>query len=109
MRFHLKRRQAYLDADVAPPDVCMMMMDNCSGQNKSNVCMMFYMMLSLLFCKKVVVCYFVRGHSRCGSSTVACTRTWGALCVSFVSPCARTHGVPVRAGKQTRPSTPPPI
>ena len=34
-------------------------------------------------------------------------RTWGALCVSSAPPHARAHAVPVRAGKQTRPSTPP--
>ena len=51
MRLPPKRRQARLDADFAPPDVCLMMMDNCSGQNESNVCTTFHVMLWLLFHK----------------------------------------------------------
>ena len=44
-------------------EVSFSLMDNCVGQNKSNVTMQFAAMLSFLFYKKVVLLYLIPGHS----------------------------------------------
>lgn len=45
------------------PDCSLSILDNCVGQNKSNVVMKFNAMLSLLFYKKVVLLFLIPGHS----------------------------------------------
>jgi hypothetical protein len=45
------------------PTVSVSILDNCVGQNKSQVVMMFYALLSILFYEKVVCLYLIPGHS----------------------------------------------
>ena len=41
----------------------MSLLDNCVGQNKSQVVMKFFCLLSILFYKTVALMYFLPGHS----------------------------------------------
>ena len=41
----------------------MTLLDNCVGQNKSQVVMKFYCMLSILFYETVALMYFIPGHT----------------------------------------------
>jgi hypothetical protein len=56
MNYHLSK----LDSGA---EVSLSILDNCVGQNKSNVVMKFAAMMSLLFYKKVVLLFLIPGHS----------------------------------------------
>ena len=43
--------------------LCMTLLDNCVGQNKSNGVMQFYAMIQLLFYPKLACLYLKSGHS----------------------------------------------
>lgn len=45
------------------PSVSLRILDNCIGQNKSNIVLKFFAMLSLLYYKKVTLIYLIPGHS----------------------------------------------
>ena len=45
------------------PEILVVILDNCVGQNKSQCVMRFFAMLSILFYKKVVLIYLIPGHS----------------------------------------------
>ncbi|XP_078725585.1 LOW QUALITY PROTEIN: uncharacterized protein LOC144942661 [Lampetra fluviatilis] len=45
------------------PSTLLVILDNCVGQNKSQLAMMFFAMLSLLLCSKVILLYLIPGHS----------------------------------------------
>eukprot|EP01032_Pedospumella_encystans_P014524 gene14524-16672_t len=62
--YHLRKWIKHRDATQEQPyDTLVMVMDNCVGQNKSHVCMMFGCLLSLLFYQKVVFFFLPSGHS----------------------------------------------
>lgn len=62
IRYHIMQRDRYNDA-AKKPSVSISILDNCIGQNKSNLVMKFNAMLSLLFYSKVVLLYLISGHS----------------------------------------------
>ena len=61
-RYHLMQLDRYADC-VFQPRVSVSIMDNCVGQNKSQVVMKFFAMLSVLLYEKVVLLYLLPGHS----------------------------------------------
>ena len=65
MKYTLKKLSALRAKGLKPEkDIeLMVLMDNCTGQNKSKVVLQFFGMLSLLY-KKVVLFYFIRGHTK---------------------------------------------
>lgn len=56
LNYHLKKRQDN-------PKVSISILDNCVGQNKSNIVFKFFCFLSLCFYEKVVLLYLIPGHS----------------------------------------------
>jgi hypothetical protein len=62
MRYHLRQLDRYKLCNKRP-SVSVSVLDNCVGQNKSNITMKFNAMLSLLFYDKVVLLYLISGHS----------------------------------------------
>jgi hypothetical protein len=62
--YHLKTIQIDACRGVQPAEISFSLLDNCVGQNKSMVVMMFFAMLSVVFpYKKVVLCFLLPGHS----------------------------------------------
>ena len=61
--YFLARFQEYNNVQKPFPKHLFLIMDNCCGQNKSQDCMMFYCMLSVLFYDTVTIFFFVSGHS----------------------------------------------
>ena len=49
--------------DEQKTEVLLNVLDSCVGQNKSQVCMKFAAMLSVVFFKKVVLVFLKSGHS----------------------------------------------
>ena len=45
------------------PKLCMSLLDNCVGQNKSNVVMKFMALLSIFFYETVALMYFLPDHT----------------------------------------------
>jgi hypothetical protein len=66
-RYHLELYHKRLDAGLTEEDlmkiVLYLIMDNCVGQNKSQVVLKFYLFLSLVFYDSVVAHYNISGHS----------------------------------------------
>ena len=62
MRQHL-RLYAQRLRDGVEARLCATLMDNCVGQNKSQVVMQFYALISVLFFPTVTAFYFIPGHS----------------------------------------------
>eukprot|EP01032_Pedospumella_encystans_P013339 gene13340-15365_t len=62
MRYHLMQSSLYSTA-IIKPRVSISIMDNCVGQNKSQVMMKFFAMLSVLLYDKMVLLYLIPGHS----------------------------------------------
>ena len=62
MRYHLKKLKLYEEQGVTP-QLCMSLLDNCVGQNKSQLVMKFMCMLSICFYEQVALLYFLPGHS----------------------------------------------
>lgn len=62
MRYHLKKVRQFYDEGLSPV-LSMSLLDNCVGQNKSQVVMKFFCMLSVLFYDTVALLYFLPGHS----------------------------------------------
>ena len=65
MWYTLQKLSTLREEGLCPKkDVALMvLMDNCSGQNKSKVTLQFFGFLSLLY-KKVILFYFIRGHTK---------------------------------------------
>ena len=62
MRYHLQRTREARAGGIMKK-LCMSLLDNCVGQNKSQVVMQFYCMLSIIFYDKVALLFFLPGHS----------------------------------------------
>ena len=62
IRYHLRKLEYYSKIGKRPK-LCMSLLDNCVGQNKSQIVMMFASLLSLLFYETVVFMYFIPGHT----------------------------------------------
>ena len=62
MRHHLKTKDQMIAKGVTP-QLCLTLLDNCCGQNKSNAVMQFFCMLSVIFYPVVAVVYLIPGHS----------------------------------------------
>ena len=62
LRYHLKKVKQYEEAGVTPK-LNMTLLDNCVGQNKSQLVMKFACLLSILFYEKVALLYFLPGHT----------------------------------------------
>ena len=62
IRYHLKKVREFYDKGITPV-LSMSLLDNCVGQNKSQVVMKFFCMLSFLFYDTVALFYFLPGHS----------------------------------------------
>lgn len=60
--YHLGQRDRY-KRSAKKPKFSVSILDNCVGQNKSNLVMKFNALLSLLFYEKVVLLYLISGHS----------------------------------------------
>ena len=58
LRLYAKRLRDGVEARI-----CATLMDNCVGQNKSQVLMKFYALISVLFFPTVTAFYFIPGHS----------------------------------------------
>ena len=65
MRYTLEKLSSLRAKGLIPEkDVALMvLMDNCTGQNKSKVVIQFFGLLSLLYAK-VTLFYFVKGHTK---------------------------------------------
>ena len=61
--YHINKFKAILQAGATPLSTLLVVLDNCVGQNKSQIVMQFFALLSLLFYKKVVLVYLIPGHS----------------------------------------------
>ena len=61
IRYHLKKREQFQEHGVTP-QLCMSLLDNCVGQNKSQLVMKFNCLLSLLFYDHVALLYFLPKH-----------------------------------------------
>ena len=62
LRYHLRKVRKYLEAGVKP-GLNMSLLDNCVGQNKSQVVMKFACLMSILFYETVALLYFLPGHT----------------------------------------------
>ena len=62
LRYHLRKVRKYLEAGVKP-GLNMSLLDNCVGQNKSQVVMKFACLMSILFYEQVALMYFLPGHT----------------------------------------------
>lgn len=62
LRYHLGKMKQYKDAGTTPL-LNMSLLDNCVGQNKSQVVMKFACFLSVFFYETVALLYFLPGHS----------------------------------------------
>ncbi|KAE8961916.1 hypothetical protein PR001_g29887, partial [Phytophthora rubi] len=62
--YHLTALPKSVSDGTAAPEISFSVLDNCVGQNKSRVVMMFFAFLSVVFpYKKVVLCFLLPGHS----------------------------------------------
>ena len=61
--YHVRKFQACRQQGRTPPKILVLVLDNCVGQNKSQVVMQFFALLSILFYEKVVCIYLIPGHS----------------------------------------------
>ena len=62
MRYHLRKRRESKSLNVKPK-LNMTLLDNCVGQNKSQIVMKFQCLLSILFYETVALLYFLPGHT----------------------------------------------
>ena len=62
IRYHLRKYQSYSERKNTPK-LCMILLDNCVGQNKSQVVMKFMSLLSILFYETVALMFFLPGHT----------------------------------------------
>ena len=62
IRYHLDKVRQFYEKGLSPV-LSMSLLDNCVGQNKSQVVMKFFCMLSVLFYDTVALLYFLPGHS----------------------------------------------
>ena len=62
LRYHLEKMKVFHGNGIQPK-LSMSLLDNCVGQNKSQVVMQFMCLLSVLFYKVVALMYFLPGHS----------------------------------------------
>ena len=62
LRFHLAKLKQYQAAGITPR-LNMTLLDNCVGQNKSQIVMKFACLLSLYFYDTVALMYFLPGHT----------------------------------------------
>ena len=63
LRFHLEQYKRFKEEGIPQPVISFSLLDNCTGQNKSNVVMKFNCLLSLLFYKHVDLIFLIPGHS----------------------------------------------
>ena len=65
MLYQLRKLKILRDKGLKPEEEVslMILMDNCTGQNKSRVVIQFFGLLSLLY-KRVLLFYFIRGHTK---------------------------------------------
>ena len=75
LNYHISSRQKCLEENRTPPEVYVSIRDNCIGQNKSNVTMLFDCWLSLSFYKRVMLVFLLPGHSH-----MIADRVVAALC-----------------------------
>jgi hypothetical protein len=62
--YHVSTFQRNARNGIVPAEICLSLLDNCVGQNKSKVVLIFFAMLSVVFpYKKVVLCFLLPGHS----------------------------------------------
>jgi hypothetical protein len=52
-----------LERKQVTPKILVVIIDNCVGQNKSQLVMQFFALLSITFYTKVMLIYFIPGHS----------------------------------------------
>lgn len=73
--------EGYRVRGVEVPHFLVNILDNCVGQNKSNVVMKFFALISLLLFEKVVLLYLIPGHSHMKANRVVawCKRAIGGL------------------------------
>ena len=62
MRQHLRLHSLRVKENIKA-SLCATLMDNCVGQNKSQVVMQFFALLSIIFFPTVSAFYFLPGHS----------------------------------------------
>ena len=62
LRYHLRKWQSYSTRKQIPK-LCMILLDNCVGQNKSQVVLKFMCLLSILFYDTVALMFFMPGHT----------------------------------------------
>ena len=86
MRYHLRQIAEYNQQGIKP-QLYMSLLDNCVGQNKSQVVMLFMCLLSVIFYKVVGLMYFLPGHSHMIPDRVVgnCKRAIAGL--NLYSPC----------------------
>jgi hypothetical protein len=63
LAWHHRERKRWLEEKGHPPSVFVGLYDNCSAQNKSNPTMKLACYLSLSFYEKVLLLYFIPGHT----------------------------------------------
>ena len=65
MLYQLRKLKLLRDKGLKPEEEVslMILMDNCSGQNKSKAVIQFFSFQSLLY-KRVLLFYFIRGHTK---------------------------------------------
>ncbi|OWY97880.1 Cleavage inducible protein [Phytophthora megakarya] len=78
--YHLNTLQTDARNGIPPAEISFSLLDNCVGQKKSKVVLMFFAMLSIVFpYKKGVLCFLLPGHSHnIADRVVAWCR--GAVC-----------------------------
>ena len=62
MGYHLKKIKEFNRQKVVPK-LSMTLLDNCVGQNKSQIVMKFWCLLSIIFYDTVALLYFLPGHT----------------------------------------------
>ncbi len=61
--YHLEKFKTLLSRKIVMPKTLLIIFDNCIGQNKLQLVMLFFTLLSILFYSKVVLVYLILGHS----------------------------------------------
>ncbi len=61
--YHLEKFKTLLSRKIAMPKILLVILNNYVGQNKLQLVMQFFTLLSILFYSKVVLVYLIPGHS----------------------------------------------
>jgi hypothetical protein len=61
--YHLEKFKTLLSCKITMPETLLVILDNCVNQNKSQLVMQFFVLLSIMSYSKVVLVYLILGHS----------------------------------------------